>query len=229
MDLFLDSNVIIGYSLYLDPWHKYAENVFEKENKSYWSKTVKKESENKIIEKMNIYNSFFIELKSNLQKINDNFGKCIISKEEFFSTLLKTQNKKISIQNKRKIGESIWNEGSWYDEANTQELLKTISKIKIILNSTSEVNYNHCLENLILHYRNKQYESILESFNNLNVRNSYIFLHYPDNIIILDAHDLACSGIDLEFITGDKKLLKFKKSILDLTNINQMTFLGDVN
>ncbi len=51
MDLFLDSNVIIGYSLYLDPWHKYAENVFEKENKSYWSKTVKKESENKIIEK----------------------------------------------------------------------------------------------------------------------------------------------------------------------------------
>jgi hypothetical protein len=85
------------------------------------------------------------------------------------------------------------------------------------------------LENLILHYRNKQYESILESFNNLNVRNSYIFLHYPDNIIILDAHDLACSGIDLEFITGDKKLLKFKKSILDLTNINQMTFLGDVN
>lgn len=30
MDLFLDSNVIIGYSLYLDPWHKYAEMFLKK-------------------------------------------------------------------------------------------------------------------------------------------------------------------------------------------------------
>ena len=229
MDSFLDSNVIIGYSLYLDPWHKYAQNVFEKENNAYWSKTVKKESENKIIEKMNIYNSFFIELKYNLQNIIDNFGQCIISKEEFFSILLKIPNNEISMQNKKRIGESIWREGGWYDEVNIQELLKIISRIKIMLNSTSEINYNHCLEKLILHFRNKQYKNILESFNNLSVRNSYIFLHYPDNMIILDAHDLASNDIDLEFITSDKKLLKFKKSILELTKINKMTFIGDIN
>lgn len=121
MDSFLDSNVIIGYSLYLDPWHQYAENVFERENKSYWSKTVKKESENKIIEKMNIYNSFFIELISHIQKLNNKLGYSVISKEEFFDILLKILNNKISIQIKEKL-ENLFGE-------------KVVGMMKLILKS----------------------------------------------------------------------------------------------
>lgn len=37
MNYFLDTNVIVGYTLNYDMWNRYAKKIFEKNDEKYWS------------------------------------------------------------------------------------------------------------------------------------------------------------------------------------------------
>ncbi|MDO5850446.1 MAG: hypothetical protein Q4P14_04455 [Methanobacteriaceae archaeon] len=77
MDLFFDTNVVVGYSLDYDPWNYYAERLFDKFNSLYWSNTVEEETNAKIDKLLYLYSSFFNIVK-------DNLNKDYLTKNEFF-------------------------------------------------------------------------------------------------------------------------------------------------
>ncbi|MDO5850445.1 MAG: hypothetical protein Q4P14_04450 [Methanobacteriaceae archaeon] len=79
-----------------------------------------------------------------------------------------------------------------------------------------------------LHKRVKNYSNLLINLKNLKVKDKNNKLHFPDDYIIIDAHDLSINKkIDLIFVSADKKLLEFSKDIIKLTNLNKMIFIED--
>ena len=54
MNLFVDTNVIIGYCIEVDYWHHYAKAMMNNDN-IYWSTTVKTESKGKLKELSKTY------------------------------------------------------------------------------------------------------------------------------------------------------------------------------
>lgn len=223
MNYFFDSNIIIGYSICLDSWHRSSRNIFKQKNKYYWSKNVREESLKLLIRLISNYELF-------IAKIIDRIDKGTITKKNFFNLVENIEldvYKKDKI-NKSKIAKEIWSFGKWKNKVHYKKLIRILNVLIQKLNSTSSKYFNQCLEQLILHERKESYENILKSFHRLKTVNSNR-IHYPDDEILLDAHDLANTGIDVEFITSDKKLLEFKKDIIVLTNINKMTFIDDIN
>lgn len=217
MDYFLDSNIIIGYSICIDKWHESSKNVFNKGKTIYWSPLVKQESLYKIKKLIDKYNFIFKEIEENIEE-------GIVQKEYFFNQVRNLE----LIENHFQLAEILWTIGRWYEEVHSEELLNFLEELTGILYNTSQKRYFYCTEYLVEHVRKNKYEKILNSFNSLKNEN-FTIIHYPDDEIILDAHDLANTGKDIEFITSDKKLLEFKKDIMRLTKINKMTFIDDIN
>lgn len=217
MDYFLDSNIIIGYSICIDKWHESSKNVFNKGKTIYWSPLVKQESLYKIKKLIDKYNFIFKEIEENIEE-------GIVQKEYFFNQVRNLE----LIENHFQLAEILWTIGRWYEEVHSEELLNFLEELTGILYNTSQKRYFYCTEYLVEHVRKNKYEKILNSFNSLKNEN-FTIIHYPDDEIILDAHDLANTGKDIEFITSDKKLLEFKKDIIRLTKINKMTFIDDIN
>lgn len=217
MNYFLDSNVIIGYSICIDKWHESAKNVFSKGKTIYWSPMVKQESLYKIKKLIDKYNFIFKE-------IEENIDEGIVQKEYFFKKIKSLE----FVENPFQLSEILWTIGRWYEEVHSQELLNFLEELTGILYKSSQKRYFYCTEYLVEHIRKDKYEKILNSFNSLKNEN-FTIIHYPDNEILLDAHDLANTGKEIEFVTSDKKLLEFKKNIIELTQINKMTFIEDIN
>ena len=68
-----------------------------------------------------------------------------------------------------------------------------------------------------------------EKYMDLNERLLFEFdVHYPDNCIVLDAHDLVLTDcIDLEFITADGNMIERVNEMIDLLGIDKFHYLED--
>lgn len=66
MNRFLDTNVIVGYCISLDPWAYYSKKALKKEGNHYWSTTVKNESIKVIFEIMDNYENLFYKIKGEM-------------------------------------------------------------------------------------------------------------------------------------------------------------------
>jgi len=221
MELFLDTNVVIGYSIFLDPWHELAKNVFNKNETLYWSTTVKNEYEKKVFSLMEIYKRFFIALNNKISE------KEIIGEKDFIKL---SENMAIEINNnsaridQKRLGQIIWESGGWFNDISTSEIKKTNKDLYYSLINEMGDNYKYCINILNLHNREKGYDKLLIEIKRFKVGNNKI--HFPDDQIILDAHDLA-KNLCLNFVTSDSKLLEFREQILKSTNIHDMHSLND--
>lgn len=69
--------------------------------------------------------------------------------------------------------------------------------------------------------RNKKYSDLNDTLLNIGI-------HFPDNCIILDAHDLSLNdGITLNFISADNKMIEKAKNILNSLSIDNFFYLKD--
>ena len=69
--------------------------------------------------------------------------------------------------------------------------------------------------------RSKKYSKLLKELDNNNI-------HYPDNCIILDAHDISLNdNLDLEFVTADNNMIINANNILNLLNIQKFHYLKE--
>ena len=67
-----------------------------------------------------------------------------------------------------------------------------------------------------------EYEKRYEKYMDLNERLLDMEIHYPDNCIILDAHDISLNdNLDLEFVTADNNMIINANNILNLLNIQK--------
>ena len=67
--------------------------------------------------------------------------------------------------------------------------------------------------------RNNKYSDLNDTLLNIDI-------HYPDNCIILDAHDLSLNDrIALNFISADKIMIEKAKKIINLLSIDNFFYL----
>lgn len=72
---------------------------------------------------------------------------------------------------------------------------------------------------VMIHTRHDKYQELYDKLEENGI-------HYPDNHIVLDAHDLSLKrNITLEFITADKNMVTNVNCLVDLLNINKFHYL----
>lgn len=81
---------------------------------------------------------------------------------------------------------------------------------------------NNFESEVILHKRHEKYMDLNEKL---------LFeaeVHFPDNCIILDAHDVSLNEcIALEFISADEKMIDKVNTLIDLLSIDKFHYLKD--
>ena len=222
-NVFFDTNIIIGYSLKLDPWHYFSKRLLNKFNNIYWSKTVEEEAKYKINNLLEHYERFFIDIVNNLNQE-------IIYKNEFLALVKEIKyiaNKKVPF-NQLKLAEILWEDGGWYEYVSSNILSSFIyDKIEELYSDVAK-SFNKIQFLLKLHIRYKQYLILLDNLKNLSISGINHSIHSPDDYILLDAHDLALKiNEDIIFISSDIKLLDFKEKIVEITKITSMYFIED--
>ena len=132
---------------------------------------------------------------------------------------------------KEKIIKALW-EFSKSKHLNTESgnhVCKGKVKTLLIYISKFIRNFNYGLlkrkiafeSKVMIHTRNDEYQELYDKLEENEV-------HYPDNYIVLDAHDLSLKrNISLEFITADKNMITNVNCIVDLLNINKFHYLKD--
>lgn len=224
MHIFVDTNIIIGYSLELDLWNFSSERLLNKYESFYWSNTVKDEVLCKIDNLLTSYNKFFVN-------IEDSLIEGFITKDKFFSivndiSFLNNEND----LDKRKLASYIWDDGGWFEDANSKEIIQVLNTILDKLNEDAFPRFNICEEKGFLYLRDNDtnYFALLNTLHSFRVDDGTNRIHPPDDEIVIDAHDLAkTKNLSLIFVTTDKKLLEFSEKILSVTNLENMLFVDN--
>jgi hypothetical protein len=221
--MFLYTNVLIGFIFACDPWHGYTENLFNEGHDYYWSNNVELET-NKIM-KLNKdnYFSFFYKLLDKLE------NEEIINKEQFIK-IAKNINPKDKINNER-ICQMIWENGGWYEDTFSQEITISVENILSNLSPSIYENFKIC-KNYLNEPCNEnidgKYKNILNNLRSVSIKNN-LKIHFPDDIILIDAHHLAKKNLIRKFVTADLKLLRFEEFIIKYTDIPELVYLKKFN
>lgn len=226
MDYFLDTCVEIGYVFCTDPWNEKSVTIFNDNDNLHYSNTVDIEFNKKYHEIYRENRNFLISLKDILNFEED---------KEKTLTLNDLNHKSWQVQSnidenkKEKIIETIWEFcKSQHYQTNLGD---TVCKLKTLLIYIDKFirNFNGSIlkrknlfeSKVMFHKRDDEYSEIYEKLEKNNV-------HYPDNDIVLDAHDLSLKkSIELEFITADKNMIDNVYKIIELLNINKFHYLKD--
>lgn len=223
MNIFIDTNIIIGYSLETDKWNIYSERLIKSNPPIYCSTTVIDESEKKIKKINDAYNLFFNLVIANIKTD-------YLSKEEFLNNIPKIKkiyDEKLPFKT-RTMALFIWNDGGFYEEIDAENLKKAIQKTKKNINETLFFNFSECQNYLRIYEINhsSEYNKLADKLESLKNENNKV--HTPDNKILADCHFLSLSKkLNMDFVTSDTRLLEFKEEIKQLTNIKDLYFIVD--
>ena len=228
MDYFLDTCVEVGYVFCTDPWNDESVEVFNDNDYLNYSHTVKKEFNKKYHEIYNENRNFLRSLMDILNLENDK--EKLLSLDEFNQKSWQVDlEEDIGERKKEKIIKTLW-EFSKSKHLNT-ESDNPVCKVKTLLIYISKFirNFSYGLlkrkrtfkSKVMIHTRHEKYQELYDKLEENEV-------HYPDNHIVLDAHDLSLKrNITLEFITADKNMVTNVNCIADLLNINKFHYLKD--
>jgi hypothetical protein len=214
---FLDSNVIIGYCFFVaDNWGNEATKIFEDPEKNFTSTTVCSEC-------------FGIENGGKCQTIKQTivreFRRAIaqVTRDPSISNLL-------SITRDWKIFPILKDIGA--DSAIRQKDLRDILRAAVNdYNRKYEERMDHIQDpaRLTIHRRTEGYKGIWQALNPV--------MGDPDDVeVVLDAHDLAGTILPIFMYTGDfqnntgdfQNIYTHRKKILELTEISEVHFLGNI-
>lgn len=226
MDYFLDTCVEVGYVFCTDPWNDNSVDVFNDNENLHYSHTVKREFNKKYHE---IYNENRNFLRSLMDVLNlESDKEKLLSLDEFNQKSWQVNlEEEIDERKKEKIIKTLW-EFSKSKHLKT-ESGNTVCKVKTLLIYISKFirNFNYGLlqrkrafeSKVMIHTRYDKYQELYDKLDENNI-------HYPDNNIVLDAHDLSLKrNIALEFITADRNMVNNVNSIVGLLNINKFHYL----
>ncbi|MCL2157705.1 MAG: hypothetical protein FWH54_06760 [Methanobrevibacter sp.] len=214
MTFFFDTNVCIGYIFRWEPWHEKAKNLFNKNELSYWSDTVKDECAN-ILQKL--VQEYIIFLNNTKDKITDSKKNSFLMND--FLNIVKDIPIRLNYDGKEiidkfKVIYDIFEDEMWYD-VSQHDLVIYLDKLSLNFRIRSFLKFRKCEEKLMLHPKTSNHDDTKKLFINNKI-------HYPDWQICLDAHDLGLTICDLIFVTADHKLCLYLDPILYKTNIKSI-------
>lgn len=218
MDYFLDTNVELGYVFCTDPWNTPAVNVFDSKDRLHYSRNVDIEFQRNFGKFLKEQKQFFFKVSNelddlSLKKVNYNLFKSIGLEVDLVNDF--AENKKESCL------KTLWNISNKNNEdeikvKNLVERIRTFARNfeKFLFDRKNEFE----LKVILCLDRTEDYSSIFDKIDKLGV-------HEEDNVIILDAHDLACrESLSLNFVTSDDDVYKLPKQVSEL-NINKFLHL----
>ncbi|MDD4498725.1 MAG: hypothetical protein PHV51_11405 [Methanosarcinaceae archaeon] len=211
MELFLDTNVLLGYTFKIDDWNSQSLHVMDSDFDKYSSSNVKREFENKYRDKTQIANREFDEILIKISRKSNIDSK-----------------KLMSILNKHYLKPSIT--CLWEADLFTRDrdaLLKKLREIRrdcdfeLIKNKSTiqkSVNFVERGEN--------RYEGIYQKL----IETGLMWANSSDGYIVIDAHHvgLIITEANLHLVTGDKQdIVSRKDSIVEFTSIQDIIYLAD--
>ena len=194
MNAFVDTNVPIAYTFLIDPLNFKSISVFNKYENIYWSKCVKLEFNDVFRKKRTILINFYKGLLLDLKKdFFDNY-----SLDDLISY---ARNKNLTEYEYEKIKTSLskfWDNYVNEQWPNLDIIISSINNCLFDLNISIRNRRKEWENKVKLTYdRTESYDSLYSQLKNHNV-------HFPDNKIVLDAHDYNLrTPFELDFITFD--------------------------
>lgn len=219
MDYFLDTNVELGYVFCTDPWNAPAITVFDSNDRLHYSNNVDNEFQRNFSKFLREQRQFFFAVADELESL----GLRKIGFNEFNSIGLGVfliydfaENKKESCL------KLLWNIVNKKDDKINVKIL--VRKIRGFGRNFESFLFKRKtnFERKVLFYQNRvdDYSEIFDELENLGI-------HKEDNIIILDAHDLATNeSLKLNFVTSDNNVYELSQQVSAL-NINDFMHLRD--
>jgi len=206
---FLDSNVIIGYIFYnADNWGNAATYVFEDPEPNHSGYTVQQECFGED-QKSGRVNTIKFQISKSIRKIN------------FFIKNGKSFEQAISEINEDRLGEII-KDISKISTDNPQEPFEEIMrKCNLKFQNEVDLRINNVNNKCEWHYCNLPYREIYSNLTNIIDDND-------DIEVLINAHHVSQSVINLVFISGDyKHIIPNIENILKVTQISDIKPLGD--
>ena len=194
MNSFVDTNVSIAYIFSIDPLNNKSMAVFRQYNKVYWSKFVKNECNKVFKNKRSILVQFYKDLANDLKPENFHDFKFGDLKKHVMSNYPKGKKRDQILSSLEKFWDS-------YVKERFPTYASLNQAVQNCLNDLKRLVYfrkNQWEQNVALtDSRVEKYVALKRKLNNLKV-------HYPDDEIVLDAHDFNLrNDFLLDFITFD--------------------------
>lgn len=229
MNYFLDTNVEIGYVFCTDPWIDYSVKIFENDDILYYSHCVDKEFNKK-------YDSILKEQKNFLYSLRDELNESSAQKLSLKDLKIKSKipilRRDFEENKKDKIVEVLWKLSQSKHEYDDElgDNVCAVKELVLVINK-----FIRGFERKLIERRNTFEREVIcypkrdEKYMDLNEKLLFeVDVHYPDNCIILDAHDLSLNeNIKMEFITADEKMIDKVNNMLDLLCIDKFHYLKD--
>lgn len=226
LDLFLDTNVIIGKIFSLDPLHKASNRINLDKNTLYYSFHVKKEVQTVFYRKNQSYLKFLKNLYMHIEKYSDS---SIINKEYLIRQIRKFDNK-TSLKKKDMVYafERIW---TTLDFDENQEAYIIKKKLLSFINMFEAKNFSNKEKiSKTIYYIPKYSQKDLNLFKIINQPNIKANLHEEDANILFDVHEFCERNpkIKMYFVSWDKKFIKAVGQLKNHTSIYDFISLEDV-
>ena len=208
MNYFLDTNVGLGYVFCTDPWNDKSEHLFNKEEGTFYiSHCVRKEFDKKYNNILKNQMNFLYSLRDELE--TENSSKKLSLKNLKLKSITIELKRDFEDNLKEEIVEVLWKrcENKHELDSELKEYVCTVKDLLIYIKKFIRgfkgklIDRTRFFKSVVIECekRNKGYSDLNDALLNIDI-------HYPDNYIILDAHDLSLNeGITLNFISSDNK------------------------
>lgn len=230
MNYFLDTNVELGYVFCTDPWNDKSEHLFDKEGTFYISYCVSREFDKKYNDILKKQMNFLYSLRNELE-IEDSSKKLSLKNLKIKSLIIELK-RNFDDNLKEEIIEVLWKRcgNKHIFDSELEEYVCTVKDLLIYIKKFIRgfkgklIARRRFFKSVVI-----ECEKRIKTYSDLNDKLlNQIGIHFPDNFIILDAHDLSLNdGIDLYFISADKKMIKKANNILNLLSIENFFYLKD--
>ena len=209
MNLFLDNNVLVGYIFETDHWNSMSLNVMSQKTPKYSSSAVKTECNHKYTSSLRKIKIEFNRFKKQMRKSNS------LKDIEFYLNDTNFNTKDILLDLLKSDS-----------NANFSDFIKMFRTLQWKVEATCHSNYEHLLQVIHFHERNKPYKILYD----LCTLDGFVNDDNDDVEIVIDAHDLGLELQNLFFVTGDyKHIVSRKQFIVENTSISDVIGLGEFN
>ena len=215
-NLFLDTNVIIGFIFSIDPFYNFSKNVFSSKNNLYYSYNVKYEVENVYLRKKEEYDKFFLLIFSKLRKFNDTDFISLSYMHNVISNFKPINN--LSVKNMQETFDLIWKFFNFGENQEVGVIKLELNKFNIKFNKKHYNNKKYCNNiNYIPAHRQKDYE-IIKMIENNSLEELF---HDEDKDVLFDLHEFNKNNphFDFIFVCWDNNFIKGVSNL-----INKLSF-----
>ncbi len=226
MNIFLDTNVIIGYIYSLDPLHTASQKAIIDDYTKYYSFHVNKEIKSVSRRKDREYAKFLSELEKILNKYGDtdfiDLSEIHIKVDRF------RQIGKLEKRNMHSAVDVIWQELHFDENTDAFRVKTEFNNYYHNFQSKHRNCKNDCLKEMIClpAYQNKD-SNVLNVISEKSLRD---YFHGEDEDILFDIHDYLKNNsiLDLEMISNDKDFIKAISELIHVLSFNKYMYLEDL-